>query len=236
MKKTVVVLVIISFFFAIALAVNIHAQNEAPGMDELPLQEEAEAIQAGQEKYEQFTTAENKSDYLKKEWGKILSNSPFMGPIIRGLDKISPVTDPLFKYTVGMEPSMTWLFILTLIIWIALAILIFRLSSLALPFSSSTRYVIAIGGIIFISIFGAVKKFAEGIIAVLSIFNAWYMQLIAALLVIVAIIIGAMFSKQIEKIAKRMKEQKEKEELETGVETLKAKEKIREEIEKESGM
>ena len=42
----------------------------------------------------------------------MVEKNKFFGPIIKGYGKISPYTDPVFKYTLGITPSLTWLFVL----------------------------------------------------------------------------------------------------------------------------
>lgn len=159
---------------------------------------------------ENLIDSEVRSQYLKQEWGKILANNKFFGPIIKGYGKISPYTDPIFRYTIGIGPALNWLFILTLTLWIAFVIYIFRVMEFVSLFSPITRYITSLGLVIIISITGALKKLAEYIINTISLFNTWWMQLILVVIVIVALVIASIFSKNLKDVFKAMKENRDK--------------------------
>lgn len=86
-----------------------------------------------------LTDEEQRKEYLKKEWGKILEKNKYFDPIIEGYRKISPYTDPIFKYTIGMVPSLSWLFALTFFLWLTFLIYIYIALSV---FSESSRVVL----------------------------------------------------------------------------------------------
>ena len=107
------------FIFLFVIAHNVFA---ATNVDSLVGQ--AETIQSGLDKTNDLVNNPDKdkiaSDYLKQEWGKILVTKPIIGDIIRAYKKISPYTDPVFEWAVGMVPALSWLFVLTFLIWFTL--------------------------------------------------------------------------------------------------------------------
>ena len=163
---------------------------------------------------ENLTDSEIRSQYLKQEWGKILEKNKFFGPIIKGYGKVSPYTDPVFKYTLGITPSLTWLFILTLTLWIFFLIYVFRVMDFVSLFSPITKYITSIGLVIIVSITGVLKILAEDIINALSLFTTWWMQLIGIGIVITALIVASILSKNLKDVFKSMKEKRDKAKME----------------------
>lgn len=213
MKKSVA-LFLFSLLVLNIFIISIHA--EEPPTPELGGNINPETgLPTGVEKVQEVTESlsddETRSQYLKQEWGKILAKNKYIGPIIAGYEKASPIVDPISKYTIGLEPSLTWIYILTLILWIAFVIYIFRIMEFVSLFSNVTKYLVSIGMVILISVIGVTRKLAEYIINAISLFSTWWMQLILITGVIIAIILASIFSKNLKDTAKAMKEKKDKE-------------------------
>jgi len=181
---------------------------------------------------EKLTDEKQRTEYLKQEWEKILKDNKFFSPIISFLEFISPVTNPLFKYTIGVEPSLSWLFFLTLTLWIALVIYIFRIFDLISIFSKWLDYIISFGAVIAFSLMGITKKLAEVLINTISLFSIWWMQLIGVVILIIALIVASIFSKNLQEVFKAIKEKKEKAEEEMNREKLKSNVKVAEALTK----
>ncbi len=230
MKKEYFVIAPIILLYTIVFQALVVSAQVAPGLESLENDSLLGTVQTGTEKAGEFQATENKSDFLKAQWGELLSRNTMIGPIIRFFDKISPVTNPIFKYTIGLEPSLTWLFILTLTIWITLVIIILRLMALTSPFSKWVQYVMSFVFIIFISIVGVTRAIAEWIINIISALSTWYMQLIAIVLFIIVLIISAIFSKNLKKLGKKEAKKMEEEKLKSEVETLKGKVEVQEAV------
>lgn len=164
---------------------------------------------------------ETSADFLKKEWGKILAKNLYVGPIIKSYQKISPYTDPIFKYTIGMTPSLTWLFFLTLVLWIFFVIYMLKILDLVSIFSRSVQYIVSFGLIIIFSLIGVTRKIAEYIINAISLLTSWWMQLIVASIVILGLILASIFSENIKKLVENIKKNRAKMEEEVGRERLK---------------
>jgi len=202
MKKSIVLFLFVLLILNIFVISLIKAQDSDSAVPP-----ELQGIQKAGEK---LTDEEQRIPYLKQEWGKIFAKNEYTGPIIASYEKISPYTDPVSKYTIGLEPSLTWLFVLTLALWIAFVIYIFRVMEIFSLFSPATKYIISIGLVIIISITGALKKLAGYIINTVSLFNTWWMQLIGIVIVIIGLVVASIFSKNLKDIFKAMKENRNK--------------------------
>jgi ABC-type multidrug transport system fused ATPase/permease subunit len=181
-------------------------------------------------------SSENRTDYLKKQWGELLNKSEFFGPLIRSYEKISPVIDPVSRYTIGMEPSLSWLFALTLVIWICFLVYIYRILSIFSTFSDSTAFVIAFCLTIILSLMKIISLIANKIIEAISIITTWWAQLILVLVFIIAFALASVFSKSFKDWAEELKkgkaEQEEKENREKLQEIKEQEEKRLKEINK----
>lgn len=156
-------------------------------------------------------TTNEASNYLSQEWGKILSNSD--NPLVMGIwaiHKSLTFLSPVFKIVIGIEYSASWLFALTLTIWIFLLVYIFRLFSIFSIYSKTTSIIISLGMTIIISIVGFTKFLSEKIIGLISLSTTWWMQLILIAIIIVCFILASMFSGGWTEMVKRWKEISEK--------------------------
>ena len=210
MKKSKLTIRLILFIIFILLK-QCSAQDIAEEIRDDPL---LKGVVEGKEKFVNFSEVENKSDYLKKEWGALLSNHPTVGPILNALNKTSIVFNPIFEYTIGLKPSFTWLFFLTLILWITFVIYTFRIFNVFSVFSPTVQYIVSFGIVIIMSIGGTTRILAQSIINQISLFNKWWVQLIGAVIIIFIILLAAIISKKLEKVFKEIKERKKKAETE----------------------
>lgn len=224
MKKSIILFILFLLtinLFIISLA---HAQDlpPLPGIGNInPETGLPEGLEELKDTGEKLTDKEQRSQFLKDAQGKLFKENKYTGPIIKSYEKVSPITDPIFKYTIGLEPSLTWLFFLTLVLWIAFVVYTIRALDLVSIFSKWVQYLIAFAGIIIISISGITKKLAELIINTISLFTIWWVQLIGIVLIIVALMLASIFSKNLKEIFESIKEQKEKSEEELNREQLK---------------
>ncbi len=104
------------FLFLFVIVSKVHAASDVN-----TLADQVEVVQNKVDNAQDIITSPDKDkiagDYLKKEWGKILETKPIIGEIIRGYNKISPYTDPVVEWFVGIVPSLSWLFLLTFLVW-----------------------------------------------------------------------------------------------------------------------
>jgi len=149
-------------------------------------------------------------DYLRQEWGKILKENKYFGPIISLYEKISHYTDPIFKYTVGVAPSLSLLFVLTLVIWITLFIYFYRAFKIFGFFSGEVNFFIVLAMMLISSAFQVSNRLAELVTGFLGLLTNEWFQIIAGILVIIGLIVLSKFSKEFEKWANKVKENREK--------------------------
>jgi len=164
---------------------------------------------------------EQSSEYLKKEWGKILANNKVTAPILEVYGKISPTTDPIFRHSIGMEPSISWLFLLTFIIWISLVIYAIRIVGVFDIFSKFLYYSIMLGTIIIISLLRISKRMSEFIIDKIGLLDKWWVQLIVVFIVIAALVFADKASGSFSDILKALKKKMKKRKLVGDIEELK---------------
>ena len=213
MKKRLIFIFLFTLIFANLIIGSLSAQalpgltGELDSTTGLPI--------GATETINKFSDKEARENYLKKEWGKILENNKFFGPIIKVYKKISPVTDPIFKYSVGMKPSLSWLFVLTFTVWFTFLIYLYRIFSTFATFKKGTIFVVSL---LFVIIMGLIKipeLFAKGIISLISLLGNQWIQLIVVIIIILGLIIANKFSKQFSEWLKKWKEKKVEEKQKT---------------------
>ena len=118
------------------------------------------------------------TEYLKQEWGKILRKNQYLAPLFDFWDIASPIINPIFNLLLGVEISLSWLFILI----IALCVLFFMYTKAILlgfsDFSKLGSALIATGFLMMFAVTRVIKMLAEWIISLISLFTKWYVQLI----------------------------------------------------------
>lgn len=213
MKKTGVSALLL--FLSTILILNIFSTILVQAQEAPPLPPEVRGIVDIGEK----VTKEGNLSYVMKDWGNLFRENEFTGPLIESFDIMAPFFKPFwavitpvfnffFKYTVGLPFSWTWLFFLTLIIWIAIAFYIFRVFNLVSIFSKWMHYLISIGMVIILSLMGITKRIAEFAIKTVSLFDTWWMQLIGVAIIIVILVLAIIFSKNLSQLIKAIIERK----------------------------
>lgn len=180
-----------------------------------------------------------RSQYLKKEWDKVLTNnSGFFGKIYRGYNKVSPYSDPVFEYVVGIVPSLSWMFLLVLVVWFMLVKYYYTFYEVLRDFSTFsdlTSIVVSFGFfviLIVLQFFQVVSVWgANKIIELISFVNSPIMQVMLVIVGIIVLILMARFSREIKILAKfikmkRYKINKETEEKERDERQKEATEKV----------
>ena len=210
-KKTLMYTIIACFLIlllAFIIKINITANVIDPTDSEDPLGIgfNPENLNQDPEQIKNKTTA-----YLKQEWENILLNNKYIGPFLSFYkDKISPYSTPIVKGLLGIEPSISWLFLLTLMIYITFIVFVYRIISVYSTFSPGVSWIIAICLITIFSALGISRNIAGQIINAASLLTSWWMQLIVVILVIALLIFMNVFSKQFGEMLEKMKENREK--------------------------
>jgi len=196
MKKRALLILIFSILILNIFVISINAQDDIPDVG-IPVEKISDI---GEKISNQDVNA---SDYLKQEWGKILEKQEFFGPLLRVIKGLDPFSEFLLRIPI----TLSWLFFLTLIIWIAMLIYIYRLLDLVTIFSKPVFLIMYVGIAVVVSIFGIAKNISEYIINAISILAIWWVQLIAVVAVIVGIIVASIFSKEVKNYIENFKKQ-----------------------------
>ena len=112
---------ILILFFILILVVSF-AFAQLDGLDSAVNQ-----LEQGRDKVDAVIDNPNEAarDYLTQEWTKILEKNDF-GKFILGVGKIFESLSPVFELLIGIEYSLSWLFFLSLVFWIAIVIIIYQ--------------------------------------------------------------------------------------------------------------
>lgn len=226
MKK--VNLVLIGLFCLVYFIVLVHAADLTDQIDSKVKQLEGTVDTAGKIiSNPTIAREELRKTYLKQAWGQILESKPIIGNIIRGYRVISPYTDPVMEYMLGMAPTLSWYFLLLFVVWFTLvryystSFELFKSISL---FDESVSLILSLAFFFILTILQVFQTISiwisDKIVYLFGLFGEWYVQLIALIIFIFILIFLGRFSKQIRLMArysrmKRVKAQKEKEQEET---------------------
>ena len=144
--------------------------------------------------------------YLAKEWGKLLANSSFFKPFYSLYIKNQKLVDGVSKSTIGMAPSMSWLYLIAFIGWFSLVQLAFSLFSLIPEGKSERLYfyeklILTLIAAIIISYTHLASILARLSLKLLNIINTWWGQLLGALIIIIIFVLIATYSQTLIKMA-----------------------------------
>tara|TARA_Y100000310_G_C20667737_1_gene808536 strand:- start:177 stop:857 length:681 start_codon:yes stop_codon:yes gene_type:complete len=206
MKKINVLVICLLFLLSFPL---IYSQSNLDTIEKT-----VENLEQKKEVIEDLSLENIREEYLKQEWEKILEKNKFFGPIINGYKNSKPFVDPIFKYTIGLESSLTWLFILTLVLWITFVVYLYRILTVFSTFSEGVSFIISILLVIIIANLGILRVLSTQIINLITIFTIWWVQLIIILALIIGLIILNKFSAQFKLMIEKWKEKESKEEFE----------------------
>ena len=148
-------------------------------------------------------------DYLRQGWSKILKKNKYFAPLIRLYEQMHPYLSPVFKYTMGMDLSISWIFLLALIIWITILVYLYGILELFSIFSSTTSGVISLClSVIIGAFFKWPKLFAEFLIGLITGSDNLWVQIGLVILVIIILVILVVYSKQLGEYVKTLKDRR----------------------------
>jgi uncharacterized membrane protein len=181
----------------------ISAQDEVPGLEGAPLGGE---IQAGQQQYEQYTTAQNKSEYLKQEWMNIVSKHKVIGPVHNFF-----VAHPLLFQILFAHPyeiSVTFLFIL--ILWVFVLVTTADVLGKSGILKGLLPFAIGIGAAIILAQVRAIQALSNFFVNLVFAKDAWWIRLIVWLLIMLTLVIFYYIGRITAAKMKKSREEKEK--------------------------
>lgn len=182
----------------------VHAQSEIEALQNDSL---IRTVQGGQQQYEQYTSAENKSEYLKTEWNKILLKHKYIGPVMSTVNYVFDALNPFFKIVLGIEYSISWAFIFAVAIWL---MLFFLLNPIAAQMFNSG----ILGGVAafaMASLVGIAGVIRGAVNILTTMINNVWIAWIAFILAIFLVLLAEIFGKKIKAKMKKSKEESEKE-------------------------
>ncbi len=223
MKKSIF---IISLILLIVLVITLTAKN-ASSQDDMPsipvvgkLDPENNSLITSYEKFremsEQLSEEESRKQFLEKKWTVIFAETPILGPALFYSEKFFIFLNPLWKIAFEIEFSWSWIFIMSLGIWVLLIGILYQPSKALTSLNSILSLVVAI---IIATIVGSqgVIKTATKILAEF-VKNIW-------MLFITIIIVGILYfiySRIFKQMGKSLKKEKEAEKLEKSKKAIEA--------------
>lgn len=168
-----------------------------------------------------LTDADMRDEYLKKQWISVLENKPVFRQIISSYRIISPYTNPIIEYTIGMAPELSFFFVLILVIWFFLVKYFFTVYEVIKDlsdFSSLYSFVISVSVfaiLIILQFFQIISVFfANKIVGLIEFLTSQAMKIVAFFIFVVIIVFLSKFSKKVKVFARyiRMRNYKRKKE------------------------
>jgi len=160
-------------------------------------------------------------DFLKKEYGDKLKENKYLGWTVNLYDKSAFIINPLSRGVFGMEPDLSWLFFLNLILSVTLVIYVLRTLEIFSLFSKTIQFIISIAVLIALSLMKVTIWTSEQIINIISKLPNWWTQLIGVGIVIIALVTASVFSRAFKDFFKALKEKQKKSAEELDREMLK---------------
>jgi hypothetical protein len=201
MKKIGLFVISVLLTSLFAFVVSVSAQGATTGLEQVPLVNE---VQQGQQTYEQFTAAQNKTSYLTQEWGKIVEKNAILGPIFKVINSVFVFIRPFFKIVLGYD-SLSLGFVVAVAIWLALFFLLNPAVSQTIG-SGLTGGLASFAIVSLISLSGVIKKAVDLLNTLVT--NTWILW-ISIGVAILLVFIASMFGKQLKNWIKKMKKESE---------------------------
>lgn len=167
------------------------------------LQGNVEKIQDVSDK---LSTSDQRTEYLKQEWTKILERTK-VGRFLLGISSIFKALSPLFKFLIGIEYSLSWLFFLSLLAWIAVIVIIYNV--VKNPFQTK-RWIAFSISIIIAAIAAQFNIFVKTVTLFIPLFKNKWIILGSVIITIILLYIYSLFMKTIgKKIREKIKREDE---------------------------
>ncbi len=151
---------------------------------------------------DKLSEEEQRKEYLKQEWTKILAKNKILGPFLFYTNEFFAFFNPFWKSIFGIPFSWSWAFIFSLGIWILLIILIYHPVKAFIDFNSILALVVSIIISSIIGLTGTITKAVDILTTVLS--NIWLVW-VAIIITVIIIIIYSRLMKQWEKESEKEK-------------------------------
>ncbi len=157
---------------------------------------------------------EQRKDYLKQEWTKILADKKVIGPFLFYTNKFFTFFNPFWKVVFGIEFEWSWTFVFSLLIWILLIFLIYSPAKGMTNFNPLLSLLFSFIVATLASLSGLIKKAVE--MLEIAIRSFWIAVVATAIIVIIIIL----YNKFMKQWGKKLKEEDEKIKTEQAQKTI----------------
>lgn len=157
---------------------------------------------------DELSQEEQRKEYLKQEWTKLLANNKVLGPILFYTNKIFSFFNPLWKLTFQINFSWSWAFILSLVLFTTLMIFIYSPLKSFTEFNPILNLIISFLVVILIGISGAIKQIIDLLIYLLS--DIWKL----ILFIVITFVIIFFYKKLIKTYGNKLKKEADDEKTE----------------------
>jgi len=229
MKKRQLSQKLILIFLALIFTINLfpltNAQPSIPDITSINQETgQLKTFEEFKDTAETLSKEEKRKEYLKQEWTNLLAENKFIAPILFYTDKGLSLLNPFWNIIFGIEFSWSFAFFLSLIIWIAIAILVHTPIK---EFLNLNIILTSIFALTIASIMGYTKVISKAVDFISSlIINFWLL----VFSIIIAILLIWMYVAILKIYGKKLKEESEKEKTHRARKTIQASGEVAEEI------
>lgn len=204
--------------FSLSLFANVLAAGETTTQQVESVQNTAQGIK---DTTDTLTNENTRDTYLKQEWTKVLEKGTLggLGTFLLFMSKLLTALSPLFLLIIGIEYTLSWIFFLSLGVWVVLVIVIYKPAKI---FTQKQLVALAIGVIaaILISQGGTIPN-------LLTYYSVLFSGNLMIFIMIVAVIISlVLYSKLVVSLGKMLKSWAKQETEQTREDKAKTAEKI----------
>ncbi|MBU0761102.1 MAG: hypothetical protein KJ600_01660 [Nanoarchaeota archaeon] len=197
------------------LILNFHVQQipaqEVPGLDDAPLVGE---IQKGNEIYQNFSEQQNKTAYLEQEWAKLLEKNK-AGKVLLFIGRL---LDPFARLVLQVDSILSWAFVYSLILWIAL----FLLLANTIGEIFGNKWLGVLVSFIVASLVGTSGVIKQFVFFFIPLINSFWAALIGFVIGLAIAFFFGKLGKFFGKFLKRWRKQSEEEETKKAQKTIQA--------------
>jgi hypothetical protein len=162
-----------------------------------------------------ITNQQLRDAYLKKQWISLLETKPVLKQIIEGYRKVSPYSDPILNYVVGMAPELSLFFILVMVIWFFLVKYYFTIYEVLKDLSTFSNLASAIISLsifcilVILNFFQSLSiLFANYLVKLTEFLTSPVMKVIAFIIFVLVILFLSKFSKQVKVLVRYIRMQR----------------------------
>lgn len=151
--------------------------------------------------------------FLEKDWSEDLKEFPLLNDFIVFYEDTYNLTKPFFIYTVGVSPSLSFSFLMTVTLFVVFLILFYGILAGMSTFSKGISSLLAILLSVVLGNLGFIKGMSFSFVWFLSlfeIFNIWWVQIILIIFLFIFLFILVLLSAYIKDFFKKYRKERKK--------------------------